>query len=217
MKKQKYLKFILFAWALFSLFSVQSVVGAGAAQGGAVGNQNPAPTSPPPEFKNPIGYNSVESVLAGFLGAVQGIVAVLSVLMIVVGGIIYITSAGVQDRVELAKKAVTSAVIGLALALAAPAFLKQIYSIMGTDAPASAPIASKDLDQIIMSTLNMLLSLIGTLAILMLVGGGIMYMTAGGDDARADTAKNTIKYAIIGLTVALISLVLVNQISNLFT
>ncbi len=232
MIKHKYFKFIISAGFIFvMIFSFSSayadpqtnggqpIGGSATAQGGTppVQPNSGTQSGTPASFENPIAYDTVDGVLASFLGAIQGIVAVLAVLMIVVGGIIYITSAGDQGRVDLAKKAVTSAVIGLSLALAAPAFLKEIYRIMGKNTPASAPVASKEISQIILDTLNVLLGVIGTLSILMLVVGGIMYMTAGGDDARADTAKKTIQYAIIGLIVALVSLVIVTQISNIFT
>jgi len=166
-------------------------------------------------FTNPIGYTTVDQVLSKVLITIQSIVAILAVLMIVVGGIIYITSAGDQGRVDLAKKAVTAAVIGLALAVAAPTFLKEIYGVLGQSAPSAAP-AGKSLSVIIGNALNVLLGLIGTLSVLMLVVGGIMYMTSGGDDTRAETAKNTIKYAIIGLIVAIISLIIVTQVTKLF-
>ncbi len=169
-----------------------------------------------PKFENPIAFNTVEGLLGNVLKTVQGIVAVLAVLMIVVGGIIYITSAGDQGRVDLAKKAITAAIIGLVLAIAAPTFLQEIYGVLGsTDTPSVAQ-GNKSLSNIILDTLNVLLSILGTLAILMLVVGGIMYMTSGGDDTRADTAKKTIKYAIIGLIVAILSLIIVTQISDLF-
>jgi hypothetical protein len=209
MKNKKYLQITYIVTFIFCLFGLSHV--------NVIAEETTVINSKPPvTFDNPIGYETVDGVLAQFLRAIQGIIAVLAVLMIVVGGIIYMTAAGDQGRVDLAKKAVTSAVIGLALALAAPAFLQQIYSIMGADTPNSAPVANKSMSQIILDTLNVLLGIIGTLAIIMLVVGGIMYMTSGGDDARAETAKNTIKYSIVGLIVAITSLIVVTQISNLF-
>jgi NAD/NADP transhydrogenase beta subunit len=133
--------------------------------------------------------------------------------MIVVAGILYMTSAGDQGKVETAKKAVTAALIGLALALAAPALLKEIYTVLGA---AGAPTAHRTLSQIIIETIKVLSGFVGSIAVLMLVVGGIMYITSAGDSTKADTAKNIIQYAIIGLVVALISLIVVTQVIGIF-
>ena len=176
-------------------------------------------TTPPPgqgraQFQNPIQYTTVDAFLAGALGAIQKIVAGLAVLMIVVGGIMYITSAG-GARAEAGKKAVTAALIGLALALAGPSLLKEIYGIVGgTGTPAEVS-GAKPLSAIVVSAINVLLSLVGVLAVLMLVVGGIMYITAAGSD-RAQTGQKIVLTSIVGLVIALLALVLVKAIAGLF-
>lgn len=169
--------------------------------------------SPTPEFANPIRYSSVDAFLAGVLGAVQKIVAGLAVLMIVVGGIMYITSAG-GAQAEAGKKAVTAALIGLAIVLAGPSFLKEIYTILGGQS-SGAVAGARSLSDIIISTIKGLLNIIGALSVLMLVVGGIMYITSAGSD-RAETGRKIVVNAIIGLVVAILSLVMVTAIASVF-
>jgi len=45
------------------------------------------------------------------------------------------------------------------------------------------------------------LTLVGAIALAMLVYGGFMYVTAAGDDSQIKKAKNIIVYAIIGIIV----------------
>lgn len=161
-------------------------------------------------FTNPIGFSSVDGLLQNILTTIQAIVAGLAVLMIVVGGIMYITSAG-GAQAEAGKKAVTAALIGLALVLAAPSFLQEIYGVLG----ASGAPAAKSLSQIIVSTINVLLGLVGVLSVLMLVVGGIMYITSAGSD-RAETGRKIVTSAIVGLIIAILSLVLVKTMAGLF-
>ncbi len=165
-------------------------------------------------FENPIAYSTVDSLLSNILRTVQGIVAVLAVLMIVVGGVMYITSAG-GAQVDLAKKTITSALIGLAIALAAPTFLQEIYSILGGTGGSAIPAGTKTLSQIVISTIRVLTGIIGSLSVLMLVVGGIMYITSAGTD-RTDTARKIITSAIIGLIIAILSLVIVNFVIGVF-
>jgi hypothetical protein len=66
-----------------------------------------------------------------------------------------------------------------------------------------------------MNVLNFLLGIFGTLAIIMLLIGGIMYMTSAGDDNRIEAGKKIFKYSVIGIVLALASLVIVQQIAKL--
>lgn len=166
------------------------------------------------QFANPIKYTTVNNFLAGVLTTIQTIVAALAVLMIVVGGIMYITSGGGQ-RAEAGKKAVTAALIGLALALAAPSLLREIYNVVGgTDTPSEVSGAAP-LSTIVVNAIKVLLSIVGSLSVLMIVVGGIMYITAAGSD-RAQTGQRMVTAALIGLAVSLLALVLVSAVAGLF-
>lgn len=55
------------------------------------------------------------------------------------------------------------------------------------------------------NVINILLFLAGTIAVIMIIIGGIRYITSDGDANKAGQAKNTIIYAIIGLVVAVLS------------
>jgi len=57
-----------------------------------------------------------------------------------------------------------------------------------------------------------LLAVIGIIAVVMLILGGIRYTTSQGDAEAIKSAKNTILYAIIGIVVAFAAFALVNYI-----
>jgi hypothetical protein len=69
--------------------------------------------------------------------------------------------------------------------------------------------------EIARNALDFLLSIFGTLAIIMLVVGGTMYLSSAGDEGRIDTAKNIVKWAIVGIGVAFAALVIVDQVASL--
>ncbi|HMR73429.1 MAG TPA: pilin [Candidatus Saccharibacteria bacterium] len=52
---------------------------------------------------------------------------------------------------------------------------------------------------------DILLFLVGAIAVIMLIIGGIRYVVSGGDQTQVTAAKNTILYAIIGIVVALLA------------
>lgn len=165
-------------------------------------------------FPNPLQFDTVEGVLDSLLNSLQGIIVVISIIFIVIGALLYITSAGDERRITTAKSAITASMIGLAIGIAAPSFLREISVIMGW-APGAA-IGSLTLAEIALNALNFLLSIVGVIGIIMLVVSGVMYLTSAGDERKIDTAKAMTKWAIIGITVALASLAIVTQISRFF-
>lgn len=59
---------------------------------------------------------------------------------------------------------------------------------------------------------NVLLFIIGAIAVIMLIWGGIRYTTSAGNAANVTAAKNTIMYAIIGLIIAFLAFAIVNWV-----
>jgi glucose uptake protein GlcU len=57
---------------------------------------------------------------------------------------------------------------------------------------------------------NTVLYIVGILAVIMLIIGGIKYVTSGGDSKKVTDAKNTILYAIIGLIICFLAFAIVN-------
>lgn len=57
---------------------------------------------------------------------------------------------------------------------------------------------------------NTILYIVGVVAVIMLIIGGIRYVTSGGDSKKVTDAKNTVLYAIIGLIVAFLAFAIVN-------
>ena len=64
--------------------------------------------------------------------------------------------------------------------------------------------------------INTALYVLGMVAVLMIVIGGIRYTTSGGNSAQTKSAKDTILYAVIGLVVAILAYTIVNFVLNWF-
>ena len=170
-------------------------------------------------YFNPLKFDSVEGVLTGVITQLRNIIVILSIIFIIVGAVIYILSAGNDSRMNTAKGAITAALIGLTLAIAAPAFLKEIASILGwtniTDASNTIQ-GAQTFSQIASKVLDFLLSIVGIIGIIMLVFGGFVYLTSAGDENKAETGKKIVTYAIIAIAIALSALVLVTQVAKFF-
>lgn len=63
---------------------------------------------------------------------------------------------------------------------------------------------------------NVLLFIIGAIAVIMLVIGGIRYTTSNGQSDQVTAAKNTILYAVVGIIVAILAYAVVNFVIDAF-
>ena len=57
---------------------------------------------------------------------------------------------------------------------------------------------------------NTILYIVGIIAVIMLIIGGIRYVISGGDAKKVTDAKNTVLYAIIGLVICFLAFAIVN-------
>ena len=76
-------------------------------------------------------------------------------------------------------------------------------------------LSDKGVVEILTNFLSWLLTAFVILAVISFVGSGLIYITSGGDSSRAETAKNWLVYSIIGVVVALLSLVIVQALLKL--
>jgi len=63
---------------------------------------------------------------------------------------------------------------------------------------------------------NILLFVIGAIAVIMLIVGGIRYVVSGGDQAQVTAAKNTIMYAVVGIIIAILAYAIINFVLGIF-
>ena len=73
------------------------------------------------------------------------------------------------------------------------------------------------ISSILSNILNFVLSIIGVLGIIGLVVSGVMYMTATGDEKQMKLAKNAAIGSVIGIVIALGSLILTGQLATFFS
>ncbi|MFI5212824.1 MAG: pilin [Candidatus Saccharimonadales bacterium] len=75
----------------------------------------------------------------------------------------------------------------------------------GSDPGNNVPLGTR-----VKTIVNVMLFILGAIAVIMIVVGGIRYTTSGGDASRVKGSKDTIMYAIVGLVIALLAYALVN-------
>ena len=166
-------------------------------------------------YENPLKVNSFTQLVRGFLIQVQAIIGWLAVIMIVIGGVVYITATGRSSQIELGKKILTYALLGFILAIAAPSILKEIFDLASSSkGTTNSDIIknAKSLKDVIGSVMTFIIALVGVISAIAFVITGFQFIAAGGDGGRADKARKGLTYAIIGVAISGAALIVVKQV-----
>lgn len=113
-------------------------------------------------------------------------------------------------------------VIALAVAAVVPAPLHALNPLEETcnsSGSGSNPICqnqNQSAESLIGTIINVLLFIVGAVAVIMLIWGGIRYTTSAGNAAAVTSAKNTIIYSIVGLVVAFLAYAIVRWVFQIF-
>lgn len=86
-----------------------------------------------------------------------------------------------------------------------------VKDVGGNEGGNATPLADR-----IKVVVNMLLFAIGAAAVIMIIIGGIRYVTSNGESSGISGAKNTILYAVVGLIVAILAYAIVNFVIDQF-
>ena len=103
----------------------------------------------------------------------------------------------------------TAVVSTMAISLMASA---SAFAAFGTTPSDNIVGGSGSLRETILTIVNYFLGFLGLLAVLMVIYGGISYVTAGGEDDGAEKGKKIIRNAVIGIIIILLSFALINTV-----
>lgn len=74
--------------------------------------------------------------------------------------------------------------------------------------------AEGKVDSIITSVIDIFSLAVGVISVIMIIIGGLKYITSGGDSGNVTGAKNTILYAVVGLIIVALAQVIVRFVLN---
>lgn len=76
---------------------------------------------------------------------------------------------------------------------------------------------TQKVNETIAQFINIFSTIVGVIAVIMIIYGGLRYITSGGDSGKITNAKNTIIYALIGLVVVALAQFIVKFVLNKVT
>lgn len=78
------------------------------------------------------------------------------------------------------------------------------------------PLSSPNLETLANNLINFILSIIGLIALAVIIYSGFLFMTSGGNPDQVEKAKKTLTYAVAGLGVVILASAIVNFILQAF-
>lgn len=74
---------------------------------------------------------------------------------------------------------------------------------------------SSNFQTLLVAILNSIIGIIGLVAVIFVITGGVQYITSSGDAGKALKAKNTILYASIGIAICALAFAIVNWVISI--
>ena len=81
---------------------------------------------------------------------------------------------------------------------------------IGTPDPVGGAADPSELPSRIIGVVNWIIGILGVVCVIVMIIGGIQYMTSTGEPGKVKKAKDTILYGIIGLVVVILAAAIVN-------
>ncbi len=150
------------------------------------------------------------SIASGVLDMIRVFIPSVAVLFVIIAGIRLVLSQGDQEKANKAKTMLTWAIIGLIVAGLAELV---VYQIIFPDAGTrlSDPYA---FNRLIITMTNFVSGFISTVAVVMMIYAGYLYVVSGGGEG-VEKAKKIVMGAVIGLLLAMAAFALVNTFVKL--
>lgn len=86
--------------------------------------------------------------------------------------------------------------------------------ISGAQETCPANASTSTFNKFLTTIINIFSAIVGVIAVIMIIVGGLRYITSGGDANKVGAAKQTLIYAIIGLVVVALAQLIVHFVLN---
>lgn len=88
--------------------------------------------------------------------------------------------------------------------------LIKTFAVPGASEVTEVGSGESDLVGVVTTILNIIIGVLGIVCVVVIILGGVQYMTSTGEAAKVKKGKDTILYGVIGLVVCALATVIVN-------
>lgn len=148
----------------------------------------------------------VWTIALNVVSLIMGIVGYLAIGLVMWGGIQYMIAQGDSVKLAKGKKTITNAVVGLALVMTASIISGTVAGVI------SGVSGSTNGKEFFQGIFNKVFLWSGVIAVIMIIYGGIQYVTSTGNPQATSKAKSTLIYSVVGLLIVIFAAAIVNVV-----
>ena len=154
-----------------------------------------------------LGNTSPTAATDIFITWFLGILGLLALIMIIWGGVQWMTSGGNEEKVQSAQATLRRATIGLLIIMGAYGLATYVFTQLSTATGTTASVSTSSglgtTDPVIITEtlIGVFLGILALIALIYIIYAGFTWMTSGGNEEKVSTAKSTLSRATIGLLI----------------
>lgn len=158
------------------------------------------------------GESQISQVVVAVANLLRNLLGALAVLWIVVAGTQMIMAQGEESVITEQRKAITYAVIGLVIVLILERMIFILYGAPSPDVTTGLATNQIRFEQEIFGILSFIKTLIGSIAILMIVVSGIRTFFAQGEEDQITKQRKSVLWIMVGLGIIVVNEVIINNL-----
>ena len=168
--------------------------------------------NPSPHGQDQLTANVV-IIVSNIFDGLTTIAVYLLLAFIVYGGYLHMFSSGDSGKALNSRKVLLRAFIGFAIVTLSNVILNSIrFALIQNGSFADK---NFDAETVFFNGINWAVGISGVVCVIFIIIGAIGYITSSGDSQKLQKAKNTLLYALIGLAIVALALVITNFVSNM--
>ncbi|MDD4351456.1 MAG: hypothetical protein PHU71_00535 [Candidatus Gracilibacteria bacterium] len=134
--------------------------------------------------------------------------AFVAIAFLIIAGYKYLTAGGDEEQIKKAKGSVIYSIVGMVIVTLSYAIVnvfKKLQTSPSPDTPFSTEPFTTEAKNFINTLLSGLMYVTAPIAVLLIIVGAYMFLTAAGDEEKIKKGKASIGYSIVGLVVIILS------------
>lgn len=171
----------------------------------------------------PTNQQSILDLVFRILTTLAGIIGIVTFLFLVINGFRMILARDNAEALSRAKEALRWSVAGFIVAILAFSLVASVSTFLGAstanelgNANNLQPPIQLKYEDVIIKIINGILAITALTAIVIIVYSGIRMITSAGNEETVTAAKTTLRWAIVGLLVIVLSFALLASINKIF-
>jgi len=171
---------------------------------------------------DPTGAGTIDVFIKNLFNAAIVLVALITIGVVVYSGFRMMMSGGNQEQLSKAKSSFLWSLMGfvtISFGFAIVSGIMKFFDARDISPSSGQPenlLLTSDILQFAKTVFDSALSLVGLVALLLIIFNGFRYITAQGNEEQTSQAKQGLQWSIVGLIISILAYVIVTATAKLF-